>query len=88
MATLTYELQWLKYLLNDMGISHSSPITMFCDNQAALHITNNLVFHEHTKHIEIDCYFIREKLQSKFIAPRYIYTRLSSTCRCIHKAIG
>jgi hypothetical protein len=72
MATLTCELQWLKYLLNDMGISHSSPITMFCDNQAALHIANNPVFHERTKHIEIDCHFVREKLQSKLIAPRYI----------------
>jgi hypothetical protein len=72
MATLTFELQWLKYLLCDVGISHSSPITMFCDNQATLHIANNPVFHERTKYIEIGCHFIRKKLQSKLIAPRYI----------------
>jgi hypothetical protein len=72
MATLTFELQWLKYLLCDAGISHSSPITMFCDNQATLHIANNPVFYERTKYIEIGCHFIWKKLQSKLIAPRYI----------------
>ena len=72
MASLTCELQWLKYLLNDLGIAHLAPITFHCDNQAAIHIANNPVFHERTKHIELDCHFVREKIQSQLIAPRYI----------------
>ncbi|CAJ2644808.1 unnamed protein product [Trifolium pratense] len=67
LAQATCEAQWLKYLLHDFNIPHSTPIVLYCDNKSALHIAANPVFHERTKHIELDCHVVREKLQTGLI---------------------
>ena len=62
LANTTSELLWLRWLLKDLGVSTSSATPFYCDNQSVIHITHNDVFHEWTKHIEIDCHFIRYHL--------------------------
>ena len=47
------ELLWIKNLLKELHIEVKSPSTMLYDNQAAIYISRNPVFHEHTDHIEV-----------------------------------
>ncbi|RDX96987.1 putative ribonuclease H protein, partial [Mucuna pruriens] len=57
MASATCKLIWVKQLIQELKFTDVQPMKLYCDNQVALHIVSNLVFHERTKHIEIDCHF-------------------------------
>lgn len=63
MTSTTYEIIWLLTLLSNFCISHAQSAQLFCDNQAALQIVANPIFHEYTKHIGLDCHFRQDKIQ-------------------------
>lgn len=66
---------WIYHLLTEIGLRYHTPAKLWCDNRVALHITSNSVYHERTKHIEIECHFIREKIQENLISTCYVKTR-------------
>ncbi|KAL2228648.1 UNVERIFIED_CONTAM: Retrovirus-related Pol polyprotein from transposon RE1, partial [Sesamum indicum] len=74
-GSTTYELIWIHSLLKDLKINTQIPIPFYCANQAALYITANPVFHERTKHIDIDCHLVRDKFKEGFILPQHITSK-------------
>ncbi|XP_068638413.1 uncharacterized mitochondrial protein AtMg00810-like [Aristolochia californica] len=64
LSSTTSEIIWLQQLLQDFQVKVASLALLYCDNQAAIHIASNPTFHERTKHIEIDCHFVREWVTS------------------------
>jgi Reverse transcriptase (RNA-dependent DNA polymerase)/Integrase core domain/gag-polypeptide of LTR copia-type len=72
MAVATSEIVWLRLLLQELGFGQNKPTTLHCDNLAAIHIASNPVFHERTKHIEVDCHYVREKVLDKTIETPHI----------------
>ena len=72
MTQFVCDIMWIRQLLMEVGIETLVPAKLLFDNQAAIHITSNPVFHEQTKHIEIDCHFVREKIQLGLISTGYV----------------
>ena len=61
------EALWLRLLLHDLGYLSRQPIRLFCYNKAACDIAHNPVQHDRTKHVEVDRFFIKEKLDDKIV---------------------
>ncbi|CAM8933504.1 unnamed protein product [Rhodiola kirilowii] len=74
MTAVCCELVWLVRLLGDMGVTVNGAIPLHYDNKAAIHIAHNPVFHERTKHTEIDCHLVRTHVISRFVSPVHLGT--------------
>ncbi|GJS23700.1 ribonuclease H-like domain-containing protein [Tanacetum coccineum] len=72
MASATSETIWVLKILKDLNVGNILPVNVFCDSQAAIKIAANPVFHERTKHLEIDLHFVREKILSGVIKTQKI----------------
>ena len=48
--------------------------SILCDNQSCINLSENPVFHDQSKHIDIKCHFIRDSFQRGAIKLRYTPT--------------
>lgn len=74
LALATCELIWLQQLLRDLHITPTACAKLFCDNKSALHIAMNPVFHERTKHIDIDCHTVRDQIKAGRLRTMHVST--------------
>jgi hypothetical protein len=59
MASLTAEVTWLRWLLEDFDVSVTTPTSLLSDSTGAISIARDAVKHELTKHIGVDASFVR-----------------------------
>jgi len=76
---LVAELAWLSRLLHEFSIEGITPIPIKYDSQVAIYIAKNSIFHERTKHNELDCHFVREKLMAGLISLNHVSTKQQLT---------
>lgn len=87
MANTVAELMWLKGIASELKVRIDEPIKIFSDSKSAIQIAKNPVYHDRTKHIEIDCHFIREAIQKKLVETIYVPTT-EQLADMLTKALG
>lgn len=53
---------WLRNLLLELHCPIYKATLVYCDNVRAIFLSGNSIQHQRTKHIEIDIYFVQEKV--------------------------
>ena len=76
MSAACSEIVWLRRLLAELGFSQSNSTPLHAYNTNAIQIAANPVYHERTKHIEVDCHFIQEALDTRVISLPHVSTNL------------
>ena len=61
-------------MASSVQVPVSLPTHLYGDNTASLHITNNSVYHERTKHVDHDSYTIRDRIDNGMIKTMHVRT--------------
>jgi len=81
------EMLWVRNLLSELKLLREGPLHVWCDNRSAICIANNPVQHDRTKHIEIDRFFIKEKLDAGIIKIDHVSSG-QQIADCLTKGLG
>jgi hypothetical protein len=72
MATVTAEVTWLRWLLDDFGVTVSTPTPLYSYRTNAISIARDPIKHELTNHIGVDTSYMRSQVHDDVVAPRYV----------------
>ena len=81
------EMIWVRNLLGELKLLRKECLNLWCDNKSAINIANNPVQHDRTKHVEIDRFFIKEKLDAGIISIPYVSSG-QQLADCLTKGLG
>jgi hypothetical protein len=70
---------WLRKLISDLFDQILESTIIYCDNQSYIRLSEQPMFHERSKQIEIKYYFIRDKVQEGEVKLEYIPTDKQTT---------
>ena len=82
------EITWVLNLLKDFQINHCKSVLPFCENQATLHISSNLVFLERTKHINTNSHKPEVHLKGSIRVYNKRRRWIASTVHCIETTVA
>ena len=72
MASVVAEVTWLNSLLEELQVKTARIPEVWCDNLSTVHLSANPVLHARTKHVELDLYFVREKVAQRRIEVKHV----------------
>lgn len=62
----------------EFGFKTKSPMPIHCDNQSTIYVAQNLVFHDHTKYIEVNYHLVQDTMAKKLICIPYSFVKTIS----------
>jgi len=65
---------WLRKLLADLSGHQVDVTVIFCDNQSCVKLSENSVFHDRSKHIDMKYHYIRDIVQKGGVKLQYVST--------------
>jgi hypothetical protein len=68
------EAMWLRKLLSDLFSAELEHTVIHCDNQSCIKLSENLVFHDRSKHIEMRYHYVRDMVQKNILSIQYVPT--------------
>ncbi|RVW56208.1 Retrovirus-related Pol polyprotein from transposon RE2 [Vitis vinifera] len=74
LASLTSEMLWLQSLLSELQTKMTMVPVIWCDNISTVSLSANPVLHSRTKHMELDLYFVRDKVMERKLVVNHVPT--------------